>query len=161
MLLFIDEYEIRRAFLPSGQPPALGKLLLVSQYRYIQSYMTFARRVRSDIADAQARDGGCLFIDGAWTPAAAGRTLPVINPASGEAIGTITHTGRANLDHALEAADKGFRSCRKVSAFDRSKVMRKAANLLRDRACTIAPLLTMEQGKPLAEAKGRCSPART
>ncbi|MFZ0016810.1 MAG: NAD-dependent succinate-semialdehyde dehydrogenase, partial [Acetobacteraceae bacterium] len=48
----------------------------------------------------------------------------------------------------------GFRTWRKVSAFDRSKVMRTAADLLRERADKIAPLLTMEQGKPLPEAKG-------
>jgi succinate-semialdehyde dehydrogenase/glutarate-semialdehyde dehydrogenase len=95
-----------------------------------------------------------LFIDGAWSQAAAGRTLPIVSPASGDSIGTVAHAERADLDRALEAADKGFRIWRKVSAFDRSKVMRKAANLLRDRADAIAPLLTMEQGKPLPEAKG-------
>jgi succinate-semialdehyde dehydrogenase/glutarate-semialdehyde dehydrogenase len=95
-----------------------------------------------------------LFIDGAWTKAAAGRTLPVVNPASGEPIGTVAHADKSDLDHALDAADKGFRAWRKVSAFDRSKIMRKAANLLRERADAIAPLMTMEQGKPLAEAKG-------
>jgi succinate-semialdehyde dehydrogenase/glutarate-semialdehyde dehydrogenase len=95
-----------------------------------------------------------LFIDGAWGPAAAGRTLAVVNPATGEPIGKLAHAERADLDRALEAADKGFKLWRKVSAFDRSKVMRKAANLLRERADAIAPLLTMEQGKPLPEAKG-------
>ncbi len=95
-----------------------------------------------------------LFIDGTWTQAAAGRTLPVVSPATGDTIGTVAHAERADLDRALEAADKGFRQWRKVSAFDRSKVMRKAADLLRERADAIAPLLTMEQGKPLAEAKG-------
>jgi succinate-semialdehyde dehydrogenase/glutarate-semialdehyde dehydrogenase len=95
-----------------------------------------------------------LFIDGAWSSAAAGRTLPVVNPATGEAIGTVAHAERADLDRALEAVDKGFRAWRKISAFDRSKVMRKAADLLRERADAIAPLLTMEQGKPLVEAKG-------
>jgi succinate-semialdehyde dehydrogenase/glutarate-semialdehyde dehydrogenase len=94
-----------------------------------------------------------LFIDGAWSPAAAGRTIPVVNPANGEVIGTVAHAERADLDRALEAADKGFRAWRKVSAFERSKVMRKAADLLRQRADAIAPLLTLEQGKPLPEAK--------
>ena len=75
-----------------------------------------------------------LFIDGSWTAGAAGRTLPVVNPASGEVIGTVAHAERADLDRALEAADQGFRAWRKVSAFDRSKVMRKAADLLRERA---------------------------
>ena len=95
-----------------------------------------------------------LFIDGSWTPAASGRTIPVVNPASGDEIGRVAHADKSDLDRALDAADKGFRVWRKASAFDRSKVMRRAADLLRERADTIAPLLTLEQGKPLAEAKG-------
>lgn len=95
-----------------------------------------------------------LFIDGQWTTAAAGRSIPVVNPANGEPIGTVAHADKSDLDRALEAADKGFRQWRKIPAFDRSKIMRKAADLLRERADRIAPLLTLEQGKPLAEAKG-------
>ena len=95
-----------------------------------------------------------LFVDGVWSRAVAGRFLDVMNPATGEPVGKVAHADQADLDRALEAADKGFKAWRKVSAFDRSKVMRKAANLLRERADAIAPLLTMEQGKPLAEAKG-------
>jgi succinate-semialdehyde dehydrogenase / glutarate-semialdehyde dehydrogenase len=95
-----------------------------------------------------------LFIDGAWTAASAGRTIPVVNPATGDVLATLAHAERGDLDRALEAAEKGFRIWRKVSAFDRSKVMRRAADLLRERADTIARLLTLEQGKPLPEAKG-------
>jgi succinate-semialdehyde dehydrogenase/glutarate-semialdehyde dehydrogenase len=95
-----------------------------------------------------------LFIDGKWTKAAGGRTIPVVNPATGEPIGTVAHADKSDLDRALEAADKGFRVWRKISAFDRSKVMRKAANLLRERVDAIAPLLTLEQGKPLGDSKG-------
>jgi len=95
-----------------------------------------------------------LFIDGQWTKAAGGRTIPVVNPATGEPIGTVAHAAISDLDRALEAADKGFRIWRKVSAFDRSKLMRKAADLLRQRVDTIAPLLTLEQGKPLGDSKG-------
>jgi succinate-semialdehyde dehydrogenase/glutarate-semialdehyde dehydrogenase len=95
-----------------------------------------------------------LFIDGAWGPSAAGRTIPVVNPATGKEIGTVAFADKADLDRALEAADKGFKAWRKISAFDRSKVMRKAAGLLRERAETIAPILTMENGKTLSEAKG-------
>ncbi len=95
-----------------------------------------------------------LFIDGQWTKGAGGRSIPVVNPATGEPIGTVAHADKSDLDRALEAADKGFRQWRKVSAFDRSKIMRKAADLLRARADAIAPLLTLEQGKPLPEAKG-------
>ena len=95
-----------------------------------------------------------LLIDGEWCNSALGETLPVVNPATGETIGTVAHAGRADLDRALEAARKGFQAWRKVGAFDRYKVMRKAAELLRARVDVIAPILTMEQGKPLAEAKG-------
>src|SRR6201996_4093182 len=95
-----------------------------------------------------------LFINGSWTPAAGGRPIDVVNPATGDKIGTVPHAAISDLDRALEAADKGFRTWRKVSAFDRSKLMRKAADLLRERADTIARLMTMEQGKPLPEAKG-------
>ena len=95
-----------------------------------------------------------LLIDGAWTGAEGGRSLPVVNPASGEVNGTVAHASRADLDRALEAAEKGFKAWRRVSAYDRSKVMRRAADLLRDRADGIARLMTLEQGKPLAEAKG-------
>lgn len=95
-----------------------------------------------------------LFIDGAWSPAASGQTLPVVNPATGLQIGTVAHAERADLDRALEAAARGFKVWRKISAFERSKVMRKAANLMRERADAIAPLMTQEQGKTLVEAKG-------
>ncbi|MBW4092706.1 MAG: NAD-dependent succinate-semialdehyde dehydrogenase [Proteobacteria bacterium] len=95
-----------------------------------------------------------LLIDGAWTQSESGRSLPVVNPASGETNGTVAHAGRADLDRALAAADKGFHVWRRMSAYDRSKLMRKAADLLRERADSIARLMTLEQGKPLAEAKG-------
>jgi succinate-semialdehyde dehydrogenase / glutarate-semialdehyde dehydrogenase len=95
-----------------------------------------------------------LFIGGKWTPAAAGRTLTVVNPATGDAVGTVAHAERADLDRALDAAEKGFHVWRKVSAYDRAKLMRKAADLLRSRAADIARIMTMEQGKPLVESKG-------
>jgi succinate-semialdehyde dehydrogenase/glutarate-semialdehyde dehydrogenase len=94
-----------------------------------------------------------LHIDGAWCKAASGKTIPVVNPATGDPIGTVAHAEKPDLDRALAAAQKGFEIWRKTSAFDRYKVMRKAAELMRARAEAIAPLLTLEQGKPVAEAK--------
>jgi len=94
-----------------------------------------------------------LHIDGQWRPATGGRTIPVLNPATEEQIGTVPHASEADLDEALEAAKRGFATWKKVSAFDRSKLMRKAAELLRSRADSIARLMTLEQGKPLPEAK--------
>jgi succinate-semialdehyde dehydrogenase/glutarate-semialdehyde dehydrogenase len=94
-----------------------------------------------------------LYIDGAWGASAAGRRHPVVNPATGAVIGQFAWADRADLDRALEAAAKGFATWRKVSAYERSKIMRKAASLLRERVETIATYMTMEQGKTLAEAK--------
>ena len=65
-----------------------------------------------------------LFIDGAWCAAASGRTHPVVNPATGEPIGKFAWAERADLDRALDAAEKGFAIWKKVSAFERSKIMR-------------------------------------
>ena len=95
-----------------------------------------------------------LLIDGQWQDAADGRTLAVSNPATGSEIGRVAHAGIADLDRALAAAQKGFLQWRDVPAAERSKTMRRAAALMRERAVDIAALLTQEQGKPLAEAKG-------
>ena len=94
-----------------------------------------------------------LFIDGQWRDAAEGRTLAVFNPSTGKEIGRVAHAGKADLDLALAAAQKGFETWRDTTAAERSKIMRKAAGLMRERAADIARLLTQEQGKPLAEAK--------
>jgi succinate-semialdehyde dehydrogenase/glutarate-semialdehyde dehydrogenase len=94
-----------------------------------------------------------LMIDGAWTKGAQGRTIPIVNPATEEVIGQLAHAEKADLDRALAAADKGFRQWKKVSAFERYKVMRKAADLIRQRLDEIATIMTLEQGKPLFEAK--------
>ena len=94
-----------------------------------------------------------LLIDGQWQDAADGRTLPVHNPATGAEIGRVAHAGIADLDRALAAAQKGFETWRDVPALERQKIMRRAAGLMRERADTIAALLTQEQGKPLVEAR--------
>ena len=94
-----------------------------------------------------------LFINGRWQAPAEGKTLPVLNPATGKEIGRVAHAGRPDLDQALQAAQKGFEVWRDMVPAERSKIMRKAAALVRERAGDIAPLLTQEQGKPLAEAK--------
>ncbi|USX16881.1 NAD-dependent succinate-semialdehyde dehydrogenase [Oxalobacteraceae bacterium OTU3CAMAD1] len=94
-----------------------------------------------------------LLIDNEWREASGGKTIPVLNPATGQAIGTVAHASIADLDHALAAAQRGFDAWRKISAFERTATLRRAASLLRERADDIARLLTQEQGKPLAQAR--------
>jgi succinate-semialdehyde dehydrogenase/glutarate-semialdehyde dehydrogenase len=94
-----------------------------------------------------------LYIDGEWTDGSSGKSEPIVNPATGQVIARLAHAGTQDLDQALHAAEKGFQTWRKVSAFERSKLLRKAAEIIRSRADEIATLMTMEQGKPLAEAR--------
>ncbi|HSI55443.1 MAG TPA: NAD-dependent succinate-semialdehyde dehydrogenase [Ramlibacter sp.] len=100
-----------------------------------------------------------LFINGEWQDAADGKSLAVFNPATGKEIGRVAHAGIADLDRALEAAQKGFEKWRDMPAIERNKIMRKAAALMRERAGEIGAVLTQEQGKPLVEAKGEAMAA--
>ena len=95
-----------------------------------------------------------LLIDGQWCDAADGRTIPVLNPATGQAAGRVAFASQVDLDRALAAAQKGFDVWRKVPAVERSKVLRQAAALVRERVASMAEQMVQEQGKPLAEAKG-------
>jgi succinate-semialdehyde dehydrogenase/glutarate-semialdehyde dehydrogenase len=94
-----------------------------------------------------------LFIAGEWRAAAEAERLNVLNPATGETIGTVAHARRKDLDTALTAAERGFEAWKVVSAFERSKSMRRAADLVRERADVIARFMTLEQGKPFAESR--------
>ncbi|MGP8232099.1 MAG: NAD-dependent succinate-semialdehyde dehydrogenase [Methylovirgula sp.] len=94
-----------------------------------------------------------LLIDGKWRAGAAGRTIPIVNPATEEVIGHVARAEIADLDAALAAAEVGFALWRNISAFERAKVLRRAGDLLRERLERIASLMTLEQGKPLSEAR--------
>ena len=94
-----------------------------------------------------------LLIAGQWCDAASGKTIDVVNPATGQVIGRVAHAGIPDLDRALAAAQRGFEDWRKVPANERATTMRKAAGLVRERASDIAQLLTQEQGKPVGEAR--------
>jgi len=85
---------------------------------------------------------------------AAGKTLALLNPATEAEIATLAHAGQADLEQAAAPRSAAFRAWRDVAAFERSKIMRKAAELLRSYADAIARLLTQEEGKTLVEAKG-------
>ena len=94
-----------------------------------------------------------LFINGEWRAGSSSRREPIVNPANGQVLGRLAHAAPADLDEALHAADKGCKIWRKVSAYDRSKLLRKAGDIIRSRVDEISALMTQEQGKPLAEAK--------
>ncbi|HEU0060452.1 MAG TPA: NAD-dependent succinate-semialdehyde dehydrogenase [Hyphomicrobiaceae bacterium] len=93
------------------------------------------------------------YIDGNWVKASGAKAQEVINPATSKPIGELAHASKGDLDKALAAADKGFKTWRKVSAYERGKILRRAADLVRARADEIAKVLTQEQGKVFMEAK--------
>ena len=93
-----------------------------------------------------------LFVNNVWRESRDGKTLPVLNPASGQEIGRVAHAGLGDLDEAVTAAQKGFEVWRHLMPSERAKLMRKAAALVRERSGTIAACMTMEQGKPLRES---------
>ncbi len=94
-----------------------------------------------------------MYIDGKWVDADKGGTLGVINPANEEVICEVAYGGRAETRKALEAADRALLGWMKLTAWDRAKILKKTADLMRDRLDAIATTLTKEQGKPLAESK--------
>lgn len=94
-----------------------------------------------------------LYIDGHWRAGAAARSLPVHNPATGTVMGQVACAETSDLEEVAAAAERGFAVWKRISAFERYKTMRKAAQLLRDRVEHVARLMTLEQGKPLAEAR--------
>ncbi|HEY1130139.1 MAG TPA: NAD-dependent succinate-semialdehyde dehydrogenase [Roseateles sp.] len=100
-----------------------------------------------------------LFIGDRWRDASDGRTISVVNPATGEAIGTVAHAGEPDIDHAIAAAQQGFLAWRSLASAERNRIMRAAAALLRTRATEIARALTQEQGKPLAESAAEVAAA--
>ena len=94
-----------------------------------------------------------LYMDGQWVAGSKGRTLPVIDPATGQEFASVAHAEISDLDRALECSEKGFATWSAVSGYDRGKVLRKAAEIFRENGEETARMLTREQGKPLFEAR--------
>lgn len=94
-----------------------------------------------------------LFIDGEWVPADSRDTAPVINPANGAVLGRVPLATAADLDHALAVSQRAFETWRQTPPFERAHILKKAADLMRERGQHIARLMTLEEGKPLAESQ--------
>ena len=94
------------------------------------------------------------FIGGTWCDAEQGETIPVTNPATGEQLGTIPRMGAAETRRAIEAANKAWPSWRAKTAKERADILRRWYELMHQHADDLARIMTLEQGKPLAEARG-------
>jgi succinate-semialdehyde dehydrogenase/glutarate-semialdehyde dehydrogenase len=94
------------------------------------------------------------YIDGQWSDADSGATLEVTNPANGDVIANVPQMGADETRRAIEAANRAWPAWRGLTAKERCGILRNWFNLIMENADDLALLLTMEQGKPLAEAKG-------
>ena len=94
------------------------------------------------------------YIDGAWCNADSGKTVDVNNPATNEVLGTIPNMGADETRRAIEAANAAWPGWRRKTAKERANILRKWFNLIIENQDDLAVLMTAEQGKPLAEAKG-------
>ena len=106
----------------------------------------------------QISDKGLLktqaYVDGQWIDADSGEKFAILNPATGETIAEIAKCGTAETRRAIEAAERAQVSWRQVPAKERAAILRKWFNLMMDAQEDLAQILTTEQGKPLAEARG-------
>ncbi len=94
------------------------------------------------------------FINGEWIASDSGRSFPVEDPATGEKIGSMAWSGADETRHAIDAAQSAFADWSMTSAAQRASLLHKMANIIREHLEDLACLLTLEQGKPLAEARG-------
>ena len=93
-----------------------------------------------------------LYIDGQFLRGEGRVEQDVFNPATGEVVGRLPHASTADLDRALAAAARAFDSWKLSSPMERSRILRRVGELTRERAQDIARGITLDQGKPLAEA---------
>ena len=94
-----------------------------------------------------------LFIDGRWIEGGHRDTAPVINPATGVMLGRVPLVTRGDLDRALAVTEQAFVGWSRMPPYDRARILKRAADLIRQRAGHIEWLMTTEEGKPLADAK--------
>lgn len=98
-----------------------------------------------------------LLINGEWRRGGSGKTMTVVNPADGQPLDTLGLASEQDLQDVLAAADRGFHAWRIVPAHERCARLERGVALMRERSEHIAHLLTLEQGKPLAEARMECA----
>jgi succinate-semialdehyde dehydrogenase/glutarate-semialdehyde dehydrogenase len=103
---------------------------------------------RADLLRTQA------WIDGTWVDSDSGETFHVTNPATGEELAHVPRMGAAETRRAIEAAEAAYPGWRERTAADRARILRRWADLMNENADDLALLLTLEQGKPLAESRG-------
>ena len=94
------------------------------------------------------------FVDGRWIEADDGRTVTITNPANGSVVGTVPMLGASETRRAIDAAAAALPAWARLTAKDRAVILRRFADLMLANVDDLAVIMTSEQGKPLAEARG-------
>lgn len=94
-----------------------------------------------------------LYIDGRYVPATSGTTFDTINPANGEVLARVQHASQPDVDRAVQSALAGQKTWAAMTAMQRSRILRRAVEILRERNDVLAELETLNTGKPLAETR--------
>src|SRR2546427_5293072 len=119
----------------------------------MQNTATKVESPASELKDPRLFREAC-YIDGQWVQATSGQTQNVDNPATGKIIGTVPKLAGAETRQAIEAANRAFPAWSKKTAKERAAVLRRWFDLMMENQDDLARLMTLEQGKPLAESKG-------
>ena len=119
----------------------------------MQDAVTKSESVTSQLKDKKLFREAC-YVDGAWVQAKSGGTISVDNPAGGEIIGAVPKLGALETREAIEAANRAFPAWSKRTGKERAAVLRKWFDLMMQHQEDLARLMTLEQGKPLAESRG-------
>jgi len=120
---------------------------------FMQEIATRSSSAAAELKDSRLFREAC-YVDGQWVHATSGQTLKVDNPATGEIIGTVPKLGAAETRRAIEAANRAFPAWSKKTAKERATILRRWFDLMMANQEDLARLMTLEQGKPLAESKG-------
>src|SRR4051812_37737099 len=113
----------------------------------IETISAAPRPARADLLRSQT------WVGGAWVDSDSGETIPVTNPATGEEVGHVPNMGPAETRRAIESAERASTDWRFRPAKERARILRRWADLMGENVDDLALLLTLEQGKPLAEAR--------
>src|SRR2546422_5343551 len=119
----------------------------------MQNTVTKMESPTTELKDARLFREAC-YVNGQWVQAASGQSLNVDNPATGEIIGTVPKLSAAETRQAIEAANRAFPAWSKKTAKERAAILRRWFDLMMANQDDLARLMTLEQGKPLAESKG-------
>ncbi len=137
----------------SSDPPGLTHAGFPGKFPNVVQYTEQLRKRAMKLTNS-ALLKSAAFVDGAWVEGRSGEWLDVTNPANGEVVGRVPRLGEAETEAAIAAADRAFGPWSKRAAKERSQLLRKWFDLIIANADDLALILTSEQGKPLAEAKG-------